>query len=155
MAQLRARVEWHQYRMLTKGIVEDILRSGWRPNVVVGLQSSGYFVAATLAKLLEVSCIPCLDVVKDAHGVRSLGGAVALNPDRIRGKRVLGVDDTVITGTLARLLRQEVTAAGGDFRMAALIGVVRDDDFPTELLQYVGACTSQTPTMPWAWLMKP
>lgn len=155
MATLSPRIDWGQFRMLTKGIMEDILRSGWRPDVVVGLQSSGYFVAVTLAKLLEIECIPGLDVAKDANGVRSLGGAVKLNPDYIRGKRVLGVDDTIITGTLARLLRQEVVTMGGNFRMAALIGVVRDDDFPAEELQFVGACIAQTPTMPWAWLMKP
>lgn len=150
-AQHSPRVDWEQFRMLTKGMIEDILGSGWLPDVVLGLQSSGYFVAVTLAKLLQVDCIPGLDVAKSADGVRSLGGAVRLNAGYIRGKRVLGVDDTVITGTLARLLRQEVTGMGGDFPMAALVGV---DTFPAQEVQYVGSHMYLTPAMPWAWLMK-
>jgi hypoxanthine phosphoribosyltransferase len=119
---------------------------------VAGLQSGGYFVAVTLAKLLGVTCIPGLDVSKTEGDVRSLSGAVVLNPAYIRGKRVLGVDDTVITGTLTRLLREQVEAAGGEFRMATLVGV---GDFPVEQIKYAGSYMPVAPSMPWAELMKP
>jgi hypoxanthine phosphoribosyltransferase len=115
----------------------------WGAEVVIGLQGSGFYPAARIAKKFgpHVTLIGH-PISRDADGVRHLDDSIALCPSRIAGRKVLVVDDGVETGGLYTEAKEVVEALRGYFMFAALYGI---GDYPRHHQDLWVAKTSLVP----------
>ncbi|HZE37516.1 MAG TPA: phosphoribosyltransferase family protein [Stackebrandtia sp.] len=93
------------------------LRSGARPTVVAGVQSSGFLLAPLVAVHLGVGMLGVQKLPRDGgFTLATAEGCPA------RGDRVLLVDDVVETGAQAGAVRDLVLSAGAEWLgMSALV----------------------------------
>lgn len=145
MAEENARLpklSWLDVEGLVSRAVDKIVKSNWQPDIIIGLSRSGFVPATMIAYKLDVKILAGLDAKRNNDGPRSTGHIVGLK--NLADKKVLVVDDGIITGHLLNIVPDEVRSLGGEARTCALIseGRCKDPDYLVETLEFM-------PKFPW------
>jgi hypoxanthine phosphoribosyltransferase len=135
-------LNWSDIEHMVNTIVRQIKTSNWQPDIIVALSRGGFVPATMIAYKLGVKTLVGLDVKKNTSGVRSRGSVVSV--DNLKGRKVLVVDDSIITGRLLDIVPTEIRTKGGEPRTCALIS---EGKCPSP--DYVVETRDVTPIMPW------
>jgi hypoxanthine phosphoribosyltransferase len=138
----KSELSWSDIERLVTAVVDQITQSGWQPDAILALSRGGFVPATMIAYRLQVKTLAGLDARKNADGVRSTGYIVSIK--ELTGKKILVVDDGIITGHLLTIVPEEVRSKGGEPRTCALIseGKCPDPDYLVETHDVI-------PTLPW------
>lgn len=116
-------LSWLQVTRLVRQLAFDIRSSGFAPDVIVAIARGGYVPARLLADYLGVTALTAVRVVHYAAGARRQRQARLVEPlpVRVRGRKVLVVDDVADTGdTYVVACRHLARAGPAAIRTAAL-----------------------------------
>lgn len=115
------RLSWEEVMDVLKSIALEA-RKDLDPDVVVGIARGGLVPATILACILQVELCPVVMTRKlRGHVVRDRPAFVVPVPDIVEGRRVLVVDEMVLTGETLLLAVQETKKKGArKVRSAAL-----------------------------------
>lgn len=115
----------------------------WWPDVVVGIESRGFILGATMAYTLGLGFVPVRKPGKLPGAVHSTsydleygGDALEIHTDALsRGHRVVVVDDLIATGGTARAAVDLVQSCGGDVVGVAVLVELLDLEGRTRLAE--------------------
>lgn len=127
---------WHEFGDAARELAGDVLRSGFRPDVVVAIARGGLLLAGAIAYALDVKSCGALNVEfytgVDARLPEPVVLAPMLDQDSLAGKRVLIVDDVSDSGRTLAMVVALIAATGADAKSVCLYskpGTVLEPDF--------------------------
>ena len=111
---------WTAFDALVHQLVWKLGR--FKPDMVVGIVKGGLFVGGAVASLLRCEFVPVrLSPRSRDHGAPSAEVRTAIPPE-VKGRRVLVVDDVMLSGeTLERALAEAVRAGAREVKSATLV----------------------------------
>lgn len=112
---------WGEVELMAFELAKQVLETD-KPDLIVGLETGGCYVAAMLKQILGVPHMVTLDVVHENEGYR-LGGHAALSREAVNGLLVLCVNDGLRRGILLNELVIKTRHLGGIPLPAALIRI--------------------------------
>ncbi|WP_165063602.1 phosphoribosyltransferase [Marisediminicola senii] len=146
----RETLGWDEFGEAARLLAADILRSGFRPDVVVAIARGGLLLAGAVAYALDVKSCGALNVEfytgVDARLPEPVVLAPLLDSESLDDKRVLIVDDVSDSGRTLAMVVDLVARAGADARSVCLYskpGTVLEPDF-------VWKSTSRWIDFPWS-----
>jgi hypoxanthine phosphoribosyltransferase len=141
---------WAQFGDAARELAADVVRAGFRPDVVVAIARGGLLLGGAVAYALGVKACGTLNVEFYTGVEERLDEPVVLSPllDEVSlsGKRVLLVDDVSDSGRTLALARDLLTAAGADTRTLCLYAKPRTIMEP----DFVWRRVSGWITFPWS-----
>ncbi|MFP7760859.1 phosphoribosyltransferase [Marisediminicola sp. LYQ134] len=127
---------WVEFGEAARELSADILRTGFRPDVVVAIARGGLLLAGAVAYALDVKSCGALNVEfytgVDARLPEPVVLAPHLDQDSLAGKRVLIVDDVSDSGRTLAMVVDLLGRTGADVRSVCLYskpGTVLEPDF--------------------------
>ena len=117
-------VSWEEIVDWTRGLAEEIKRSGYKPDIVVAVARGGYVPARLLCDFLDVTDLLSVQSQHWVEAARAAEKAILKYPYKIdaSGKRILIVDDIVDTGETLLLARDFIAKewSPAEVKVAAL-----------------------------------
>ena len=141
---------WERFGVATRELAADIVRDGFRPDIVLAIARGGLTVAGALAYALDVKNCFAMNVEFYTGVDERLDVPVVLPPTLdlvdIHGLRVLIADDVTDTGRTLELVRKEIAEHVAEARCAVLYHKPRSVIAP----EYVWARTDRWIDFPWS-----
>jgi hypoxanthine phosphoribosyltransferase len=141
---------WERFGTATRELASEIVRDGFRPDIVLAIARGGLTVAGALAYALDVKNCFAMNVEFYTGVDERLEMPVVLPPTLdlvdIRGLRVLIADDVTDTGRTLELVRKEIAEHVAEARCAVLYQKPRSVISP----EYVWARTDLWIDFPWS-----
>lgn len=141
---------WDEFGDAARELAADVLRSGFRPDVVVAIARGGLLLAGAVAYALDVKSCGALNVEfytgVDARLPEPVVLAPMLDRDSLVGKRVLVVDDVSDSGRTLAMVVSLLSRTEAEVRSVCLYskpGTVLEPDF-------VWRTTSRWIDFPWS-----
>ncbi len=124
-------LSWEEVMASCKSICQEA-NSSIGPNAVVGIALGGLIPATIIASLLRVDLYPCI-VTRKRRGriIRRRPETVLSVSREVKGRRVLVVDDTAVTGETMRMVSGQCKKLGARLVKTACIWVSSDGWRPT------------------------
>lgn len=146
-------LQWIDFDMLCRKLADQVRKSGFVPEVIVGIQRGGCVPAVFLAHLLQVQTFcsfgirtTSTDAVRSTREKPRVTSRTALKC--VRGKHVLIVDDVTNSGTTLETAKAEVGRFGASSYKTAV--VIWDGDGSSGCAaDYVAEYTPGWVTFPW------
>lgn len=107
---------WEDIQRYADSLAEMIIKSGFDPDIVVGIQRGGFMPAAMLAYRLNKP-LGSIEVIKEGES-RRIGRLIGVNLKELNGKRVVLTEDMFETGTSAQTGRDKLEQHGAEVRLA-------------------------------------
>ena len=124
MSDEREVLSWDDFADASRGLAEEVLRSGFTPDVVVAIARGGLLLSGSIAYALGTKSCGSINVEFYTDVEQRLEEPVVLAPaldaPSLAGKRVLVVDDVSDSGRTLRLVVDIIRNAGADVRSACL-----------------------------------
>lgn len=122
---------WDEVMAACKAICQEADES-FGPQAVVGIAVGGLVPATIIASILQVDLYPCL-VTRKRRGrvVRERPEVIMSVSEQVKGRRVLVVDEMVMTGETMRVVTKECKKIGAKAVKTAAIWVSSDSWKPT------------------------
>ena len=141
---------WERFGTATRELAAEVVRDGFRPDIVLAIARGGLTVAGALAYALGVKNCFAMNVEFYTDVDERLDVPVVLPPSLdlvdIRGLQVLIADDVTDTGRTLELVRKEITEHVAAARCAVLYQKPRSVITP----EYVWARTERWIDFPWS-----
>jgi len=140
---------WSRFGDAARALAQQVVDSGWLPEVVVAVARGGLLPAGAMAYALGVKAMATMNV--EFHSTAGLAHPVLLPPlmdlGALAGKRVLVVDDVADSGRTLALVLDAVAGLAGTTARSAVIYLK-----PTSVVQpdFVWRRTSHWITFPWS-----
>jgi hypoxanthine phosphoribosyltransferase len=109
LRRLRRQVSWRHFHHAVEETLRQIKAEGWRPDVIVGL-NSGIVPASIIALNLRVDQLYFYDILPQYRGRNRINGTIRDKHINLSGKNVLVIDDQAYTGRSLESLVQHLTA---------------------------------------------
>lgn len=124
-------LSWEEVMASCKEICKEA-DSSFGPNAVVGIALGGLIPATIIASLLRVDLYPCIVTRKRRGRIVYRRPETVLSVSRdVKGRRVLVVDDTVVTGETMRMVSGQCKRLGARLVRTACLWVSSDSWRPT------------------------
>ncbi|RPE74493.1 hypothetical protein EDF39_3305 [Frondihabitans sp. PhB161] len=141
---------WLEFGEASRDLAQDVLASGFRPDVVVAIARGGLLLAGAISYALDTKMCGSINV-EFYTGVNSvLEKPVILPPaldaPALSGKRVLLVDDVSDSGRTLELVRDILRGHGADVHTVCLYSKPRTILEPDHVWRH----TSDWITFPWS-----
>ncbi len=144
-------VSWKDIERWSKNIVKEVMKSGYEPELVIGLARGGLVPARLIADYLNI---------KDLYAVKTEHWGLTATPDgkaklaqglqiSIDGKRVLVVDDITDTGQSLKLAVDHIKGHNpSEIRSATLLHITHSKYVPDYY-------SDEVPEDKWTWFIFP
>ncbi|ADD08645.1 phosphoribosyltransferase [Candidatus Aciduliprofundum boonei] len=144
-------VSWKDIERWSKNIVKEVMKSGYEPEIVIGLARGGLVPARLIADYLNI---------KDLYAVKTEHWGLTATPDgkaklaqglqiSIDGKRVLVVDDITDTGQSLKLAVDHIKGHNpSEIRSATLLHITHSKYVPDYY-------SDEVPEDKWTWFIFP
>ncbi|HHY12402.1 MAG TPA: phosphoribosyltransferase [Firmicutes bacterium] len=125
------RLTWEEVMASCKAICEEA-NATFGPNAVVGIATGGLIPATIIASILQVDLYPCL-VTRRRRGriVHRRPETVVSVSEEVKGRRVIVVDEMVVTGETMRMVSGQCKRTGARLVKTACIWVSSESWKPT------------------------
>lgn len=127
---------WIEFGGAARLLAQEVVDSGFRPDVVVAIARGGLLLAGAIAYALGVKSCGALNVEFYTGENATLPEPVMLAPhldrESLRGKRVLIVDDVSDSGRTLAMVVELIGSTGADVRSVCLYskpGTLLEPDF--------------------------
>ncbi len=115
---------WNLLGEATRELAQNVVDSGFRPEVVIAVARGGLVAAGALTYALGVKLVDAINVEFYTDVAETLPDPVLLAPlldtDSISGRRVLVADDVADSGRTLQLVMDILLAHGAEVRTAVL-----------------------------------
>ena len=116
-------LSWRQVEQLSKKLAKNVRASGFKPQYLVGITVSGLFPVALVAKAFDTKDVAIVSARSYSERRQGKLKVTALPNIRLRGKRVLLVDEIADRGTtlkhISKILKNRYKV--GEVRTAVLV----------------------------------
>ncbi|RKR73751.1 phosphoribosyltransferase [Frondihabitans australicus] len=141
---------WLEFGEAARDLAQDVLGSGFRPDVIVAIARGGLVLAGAIAYALDTKMCGSINV-EFYTGVNSVLDAPvvlppALDAPSLAGKRVLLVDDVSDSGRTLELVRNLLREIGADVHTVCLYAKPRTILEPDHVWRH----TADWITFPWS-----
>jgi hypoxanthine phosphoribosyltransferase len=135
---------WNQIYAMLCSQAEKIRRSGFKPDIIVGVTRGGWVPARVLSDLLEIHVLVTVRVEFYLGVAETLNEPVMTQGVSavVAGKKVLVVDDVADTGKSLRLVREHIRQQGAaELRIATVyrkpFSIIAPDYYEKETRRWV------------------
>jgi hypoxanthine phosphoribosyltransferase len=135
---------WNQIYAMLCSQAEKIRRSGFKPDIIVGVTRGGWVPARVLSDLLEIHVLVTVRVEFYLGVAETLNEPVMTQGVSavVAGKKVLVVDDVADTGKSLRLVREHIRQQGAaELRIATVyrkpFSIIAHDYYEKETRRWV------------------
>lgn len=141
---------WDEFGEAARGLAQDVVDSGFAPDLVIAIARGGLLLAGAIAYALGTKACGALNVEFYTGVDARLPEPVLLPPmldePAIAGKSVLLVDDVSDSGRTLAMVVQLLESSGARIRTACLYAKPRTVQLP----DYLWRRTSRWITFPWS-----
>ncbi|MEX0892189.1 MAG: phosphoribosyltransferase family protein [Gemmatimonadota bacterium] len=104
---------WEFFGELCRGLALKVARSGWQPEIIVGIAKAGVIPGAVVASILRKDFFS-LKISRDVEGMTPAARPRILSaaPKEARGRRVLIVDEVCTSGETLRMATNALRQVG-------------------------------------------
>ena len=139
---------WNQIYVMLLRQAEKIRRSGFKPDIIVGVTRGGWIPARVLSDLLEISDLATIGIefylgVAETRNEPVLTQSVS---EVVEGKKALLVDDVVDSGKSLRLAKKHILQQGA---LEVRITTIYCKSFSVTKPDYYEKETSRWVVFPW------
>jgi hypoxanthine phosphoribosyltransferase len=124
---------WNQIYDALLSVAGEIRRSGFKPDVIVGIAKGGWVPARVLADLLEVPRLATVRIEFYVGVGHTMSKPVLKESvsESVAGKKILVVDDVIDTGKSLALAKSHISEAGAwEVRTAAVYYKLWSESIP-------------------------
>ncbi|GMA26876.1 phosphoribosyltransferase [Arenivirga flava] len=136
MSEEREVLGWEEFADASRGLAEQVLRSGFAPDVVVAIARGGLLLSGSIAYALGTKSCGSINVEFYTDVEATLPEPVLLPPlldaPSLKGQRVLLVDDVSDSGRTLKMVVGLIEGMGAEVRSVTLYskpGTVLEPDF--------------------------
>lgn len=125
------RLTWEEVMKACRAIAMEA-DSTFGPNAVVGIARGGLIPATIISSILQVDLFPCV-VTRKRRGrvIHDRPETIVSVSERVRGQRVLVIDESVMTGETMRMVTTQCKKLNAKLVKTASIWVSSDSWKPT------------------------
>lgn len=136
MSDEREVLGWDEFADASRGLAEQVLRSGFEPDVVVAIARGGLLLSGSIAYALGTKSCGSINVEFYTDVEATLPEPVLLPPlldaPSLKGRKVLLVDDVSDSGRTLKMVVGLIEGMGAEVRSVTLYskpGTVLEPDF--------------------------
>lgn len=120
----RENLTWEVFGEASRNLSEQIVKSGWFPDLIVGVARGGLIPAGAIGYAIGVKAMGAINVEFYTDIGQTLEEPVILSPqldtDSLKGKKVLVVDDVADSGKTLDLVVNLLKETADDVRSAVI-----------------------------------